>query len=170
MRSHIAACQTVHLPHSVIDIFRYAAREDPDHRQLVERVEAETPAAGIRVFHVNADEVEPVIDAFERRGGDFSDGYNIIVPAWELPRYPAPWAEKLRKFNEVWALSRFIADGLHRLVSQVTMSGKQSKFRPVTSCPAGILVFVNQHLFPFVFKGYGQYIAVNLPCQGDVMK
>src|SRR5439155_8824225 len=73
MRSHIAACQTVHLPHSVVDIFRYAAREDPDHRQLVERVEAEAPASGIRVFHVNADEVEPVIDAFERRGGDFSD-------------------------------------------------------------------------------------------------
>jgi Glycosyl transferases group 1 len=110
LRSHIAACQRVHLPHSVVDIYRYASRTDPDHRRLVEPVEIETPAGGIRVFHVNGDEVESVLRAFAARGGRFDDGYNVIVPAWELPSYPAPWAEQLRRFDEVWALSHFLAD------------------------------------------------------------
>src|SRR5205809_1124893 len=88
MRSHIAACQSVHLPHRVVDIFRYARRDDPDHRKLVEPVEGAAGDGSLRLFHVNGDEVETVLEAFAARGGDFADGYNIIVPAWELPRYP----------------------------------------------------------------------------------
>jgi hypothetical protein len=34
------------------------------------------------------------------------------VPAWELPRYPTEWAENLRQFDEVWALSHFIEGSL----------------------------------------------------------
>ena len=112
LRSHIAACQAVHLPHSIVDIFRYAARTDPDHLALIGSDEVEIPPSGIRIFHVNGDEVESVQKAFSARHGNFADGYNIIVPAWELPRYPAVWAKQLRKFDEVWALSHFIADAL----------------------------------------------------------
>ena len=112
MRSHIAACQSVHLPHKVLDIYRYARRNDPDHRKLVEPVETMTPGVGIRIFHINGDEVEPVLRAFEARGGKFEDGYNIIVPAWELPTYPAAWADQLRQFDEVWALSHFLTESL----------------------------------------------------------
>jgi hypothetical protein len=112
LRSHIAACQNVHLPHAVLDIFRYTTRTDPDHVKLVEVSETKTPRAGIRVFHINGDEVERVIEAFEERGGKFSDGYNIIVPAWELPIYPKEWAVQLRRFDEVWALSHFIESSL----------------------------------------------------------
>jgi glycosyltransferase involved in cell wall biosynthesis len=112
LRSHIAACQAVHLPHWVVDIFRYADRADPDHVQLVGSSEVEVPPSGIRIFHINGDEVETVQKAFADRRGIFADGYNIIVPAWELPRYPAPWAEQLRKFDEVWALSHYIAEAL----------------------------------------------------------
>jgi glycosyltransferase involved in cell wall biosynthesis len=124
LRSHIAACQTVHLPHSVMDIFRHAARADPEHVRLVATSEVEAPAAGIRVFHINGDEVDRAIEAFERRGGTFSDGYNIVVPAWELPRYPQAWAAKLRSFDEVWALSRFIADGLKAANLASTLVGQ----------------------------------------------
>ncbi len=112
MRSHIAACRSVHLPHQVLDVYRYASRGDPDHRKLVEPAETRTPAGGIRIFHVNGDEVEQVLPAFEARGGRFKDGYNIIAPAWELPTYPAGWAEQLRKFDEVWALSHFLTESL----------------------------------------------------------
>ena len=112
MRSHLAACRAVHLPHKVQDIFRYARRADPDHLRLMSGVEVEHPEGGVRVFHVNGDEVESVLRAFEKRGGDFAAGYNIIVPVWELPRYPEVWAKQLRKFDEVWALSHFVADGL----------------------------------------------------------
>ena len=112
LRSHIAACQAVHLSHEVLDIFRYASRSDPDHAKLVAKSETQTPGRGIRIFHVNGDEVDRVIEAFEGRGGKFSDGYNIIVPAWELPTFPEVWASRLRKFDEVWALSHFIAGSL----------------------------------------------------------
>jgi hypothetical protein len=112
MRSHIAACQSVHLQHKVLDIYRYASRTDPDHRKLIDPVETNALADGIRIFHINGDEVEPVLRAFEARGGGFKDGYNIIVPAWELPAYPAAWTDHLRQFDEVWALSHFLADSL----------------------------------------------------------
>jgi Glycosyl transferases group 1 len=128
LRSHIAACQSVHLPHSVVDIYRYASRNDPSHLRLVTAMEIETPPSGIRIFHINGDEVEPVLRAFEARGGNFHDGYNIIVPAWELPTYPAPWAEQLRKFDEVWALSHFLADSLAAAGVSSTHVGQAVEF------------------------------------------
>ena len=109
LRSHIAACRAVHLPCSVVDIFRYAARSDPDHIDLVADCEVDTLGAGIRIFHINGDEVDRVIEACGKR---FFEGYNIIVPAWELPIYPDVWAAQLRKFDEVWALSQFIGGSL----------------------------------------------------------
>ena len=111
MRSHIEACKSVHLDHRVLDIFRYAERTDPEHCHLVEAVETSDPGSGIRVFHVNSDEVEAVLEAFAAHG-EFADGYNIIVPAWELPQFPRIWVEQLNKFNEVWALSHFLGDSL----------------------------------------------------------
>jgi glycosyltransferase involved in cell wall biosynthesis len=113
LRSHIAACRSVHLPFRVMDVFGYDRRDDPDHRALVDGIECGVAdPGGIRIFHCNGDEVEAVLKAFSDKGGDFSGGYNIIVPAWELPVYPAVWASRLRKFDEVWALSRFISDSL----------------------------------------------------------
>ena len=49
---------------------------------------------------------------FEARGNAFAAGRNVVVPAWELPAYPKVWARKLRRFDEVWALSSFIQRGL----------------------------------------------------------
>jgi hypothetical protein len=112
LRSHIRALKSVHLPFSVMDIFRYAARSDVEHKELIESVEVEMPLGGIRIFHINGDEVAPVLQAFDARGGKLADGYNIIVPAWELPTYPMALAESLRHFSEVWALSHFISNGL----------------------------------------------------------
>lgn len=112
MRSHVQACTALRLHHRVLDIFRYAQRTDPVHFQVIGELERRDAPDGIRVFHINGDEAEPVIRAFEARGGRFAAGYNIIVPAWELPAYPAAWAEHLRRFDEVWALSRFVQASL----------------------------------------------------------
>jgi hypothetical protein len=112
LRSHMAACQSVQLSFNTLDIFRYAPRTDPNHVRLIGSSEIEGPIGGIRIFHTNADEIDRVKDAFEQRHGRFSDGYNIIVPAWELSKYPLPWAAKVRQFDEVWALSHFIAESL----------------------------------------------------------
>jgi glycosyltransferase involved in cell wall biosynthesis len=112
MRSHVAALSALHLHHQVFDIFRYAGRTDAEHDRIIGDRETRIPPDGIRIFHINGDEVDNVRTAFEARGGTFADGHNIIVPAWELPRYPMAWVEHLRQFDEVWALSRFIQDSL----------------------------------------------------------
>ena len=128
LRSHVRACTALRLHHGVFDIFRYAARTDPAHVAAIGDRERRDLPGGIRLFHINGDEVAPVIEAFEARGGCFEAGYNIVVPAWELPVYPAAWAAQLRRFDEVWALSRFIqasleAAGLasHRIGQAVEM-------------------------------------------------
>ena len=112
LRSHITALSALNLHHGVLDIFRYAARTDAGHETIIGAREIREPPAGIRIFHVNGDEVDAVFAAFEARGGVLADGFNIIVPAWELPAYPVEWVEKLRLFDEVWALSSFIQASL----------------------------------------------------------
>jgi hypothetical protein len=112
MRSHVSACNALRLHHGVFDIFRYAQRADPAHFAVVGDRERQNVPPGIRIFHVNGDEVDTVIAAFEARGNDFAAGYNVIVPAWELPAYPREWAAKLARFDEVWALSGFVRDSL----------------------------------------------------------
>ena len=92
LRSHVQACTALRLHHRVFDIFRYAQRTDAVHFQVIGERERRDLPGGIRMFHINGDEVERVIEAFEARGGDFAAGYNIVVPAWELPAYPAAWA------------------------------------------------------------------------------
>lgn len=112
LRSHIAACAYAYVNCAVFDIFRYAQRSDPGHLALLGDREIREPPSGIRIFHVNGDEVDRVLDAFAAGGGDFDAGYNIIVPAWELPLYPKQWAVRLAKFDEVWALSAFVQESL----------------------------------------------------------
>jgi glycosyltransferase involved in cell wall biosynthesis len=53
-----------------------------------------------------------VLESLAAKGGRFDDGYNIIVPAWELPSYPKEWSKQLARFDEVWALSTFIQKSL----------------------------------------------------------
>ncbi len=112
LRSHVRACSALRLHHRVFDIYRYAQRTDVVHFQVVGELERRDLPGGIRVFHINGDEVERVVQEFAARGGNFEAGYNIIVPAWELPKYPAAWAAQLRRFDEVWALSGFIGASL----------------------------------------------------------
>jgi glycosyltransferase involved in cell wall biosynthesis len=110
LRSHLSAASRVLIDWGVLDIFRYAQRSDPVHFATVGTRELTEPRGGIRVFHINGDEVESVLAAFAARGGDFDAGYNIIAPAWELPIYPKQWAAQLARFDEVWALSDFLRE------------------------------------------------------------
>jgi len=112
LRSHVAAADAVGLHHRVLDIFRHSSRSDQAHHTALGALETTEAPRGIRVFHVNGDEVENVAAAFEARGGDWAAGVNVIVPAWELPTYPKVWAKALARFDEVWAISRFVRDGL----------------------------------------------------------
>ncbi len=112
LRAHLRACQAVCLPARVLDLFRYAPRDDAEHAALVQPVETETLPGGLRIFHLNGDEVARAMQRLDDTGQDFAGGRNVVVPAWELARYPAGWAAGLRRFDEVWALSSFIRDAL----------------------------------------------------------
>lgn len=135
MRSHISACSALRLHHRVFDIFRYAQRSDPAHFGVVEDRERRNVPGGIRIFHVNGDEVEAVIAAFEGMGGDFAAGHNVIVPAWELPTYPREWARQLARFDEVWALSGFIRESLAAAGLGATLIGQSVETDPVAFLP-----------------------------------
>ena len=135
LRSHVQACTTLRLHHRVFDIFRYAQRTDPVHFQVIGELERRDLPGGIRVFHINGDEAGPVIKEFEARGGDFGAGYNVIVPAWELPEYPAAWAGQLRRFDEVWALSRFTQASLTKAGVASHLIGQAVELEAGTNLP-----------------------------------
>ena len=135
MRSHLAACAAVHVELSVHDIFRYAQRIDPAYHALVGASEVDRVPGGIRIFHVNGDEIDNVLAALEARGSSFAEGYNIVVPAWELPRYPRVWARKLARFDEVWALSTFIQQSLAAAGLPSHLVGQSVEFPPGPCLP-----------------------------------
>ena len=153
MRSHISALSAVGVEPRVVDIFRYASREDPNHVNLVQSNEVSPRSAThIRIFHINGDEVETAIGTLEQNGFDFSAGYNVIVPAWELPAYPAKWSALLGRFDSVWALSSFIhssllASGVHSTyVGQSVEVGRQA-FLPRAFFGIRESAFVLLHFF-----------------------
>jgi hypothetical protein len=153
MRSHISALLAVGVEPKVLDIFRYASREDPHHMRLIRQHEVSPRSVtDIRIFHINGDEVETAIAALEQDDFDFSAGYNVIVPAWELPIYPAKWTALLRRFDAVWALSSFIhssllASGLESTyVGQSVEVGKQA-FLPRAYFGIRESAFVLLHFF-----------------------
>jgi glycosyltransferase involved in cell wall biosynthesis len=105
LRAAGVACQ-------VLDIYGLFSR-DPWREiapQLVPRL-----TNGINVFYINGDEVEQTL-AHLNAVPTFP-GHNVVVPMWELSRYPAAPARQLERFDEVWALSTFIKDSLEGRVS-----------------------------------------------------
>ena len=113
MRAGVRSLKAAGLQPKVIDIYRHSKRSDGDFRSLVLPLEVPNiDRGGIRIFHVNGNEVVEVLTALRDMGSDFDAGYNIIVPAWELPNYPAEWAEQLTKFDECWAISNFVKQSL----------------------------------------------------------
>lgn len=90
-------------------------------------------SSDINLFHINGDEVAQALAHL--RDPNFAKAYNIILPVWELPRYPSDWAEALNQFDEVWASSEFIARALSTGVT-----------RPVRLMPQAVAPALTQHL------------------------
>ena len=113
LRASTRALMAAAVPVSVYDIFRYSSRDDDAINLIFEPLETTVISPGsIRIFHINGDEVDKVINSLQEKGHSLDDGYNIIVPAWELPIYPIKWVPKLQKFDEIWAISHFVKDAL----------------------------------------------------------
>jgi glycosyltransferase involved in cell wall biosynthesis len=79
--------------------------QEPEMAQAREMLPCMTKEFGaINIFNLNGDEIEPVL----KHLGGMPKGFNIIAPAWELPRFPAEWAEQVNRFDEAWCESAFI--------------------------------------------------------------
>jgi glycosyltransferase involved in cell wall biosynthesis len=91
--------------------------ERPGEADLAEfsgsMVDEPTP---INLFHINGNEVDQVWKHMNHNRP--WSGYNVIYPLWELPRYPKEWAVELDRFDEIWAPSRFIMEGLQEVCSK----------------------------------------------------
>jgi hypothetical protein len=112
LRANIRALSALDEPLQALDIYRAAPRCDPSHLKLIEPIETRRPGDGVRIFHLNGDEIEPALAAFTALGGVFEAGVNVVAPAWELPVYPEVWAREIKRFDEVWAISRFVQASL----------------------------------------------------------
>ena len=76
---------------------------------------ANSPAP-INLFHINGNEVQQVWKHLNYNQP--WTGYNVIYPLWELPHYPKEWAVELDRFDEIWAPSRFVMEGLQEVCTK----------------------------------------------------
>lgn len=119
LRAVHRALTTVGAPPQVYDLHLNPELDELEDSELQKHVIDRPPRDGIRLFHCNGDEATDARLALNaRRSGSFESGYNIIFPAWELPRYPKVWAPNLDHFDEVWAPTQFVLDSL---VGQITV-------------------------------------------------
>ncbi len=133
LRLSFAACRSVAIDTRVRDVWNF---QSPEAAQLSEIVPFLTTEYGaVNLFHINGNEIAPALD----RIGPLPDGYNIVLPFWELPRYPTEWARELERFDEVWAASDFIRQSVAAAVdrpvfhmplpTEVSLSGYMSRRR-----------------------------------------
>ncbi len=99
----------------------------------------------INIYHINGNEVEQSLKHLSTTV-EWS-GYNIIYPFWELAIYPEVWARHLDKFDEIWAATDFIYQGL-----------KNAFERPVAhmpmSCDVSVAKFYGRRYFKIPESAY----------------
>jgi glycosyltransferase involved in cell wall biosynthesis len=120
---------------------------------------------GINIFYINSDEVE---QALAHLGAvPTFPGYNIIVPAWELSRYPAISARQLERFHEVWALSGFTRDSLAGRVSVPVHHLSFASEVRVTSFLGRTFFAIPERTYAFLFLfDFTSYIGRKNPFAG----
>lgn len=114
LRATFRSLRAVYTPPKLHDIYKFVAASDAEHIEFGSNlVESSAP---INIFHINGNEVEQALEHLSRV--QFWNGYNIIYPLWELPHYPKEWATQLDRFDEIWAASRFVMQGLEQACSK----------------------------------------------------
>ncbi len=116
----------------------------------------------VNFFSLNADEVDQAMEVLDQRGcrPAFERAYNIIYPAWELAKYPEPWARILERFDEVWAPSGFIQEAIAPVVDRPVVPMSQAVELTVSSLLGrrhfGIPEDAFVCLFYFDFSSYAE--------------
>lgn len=112
LRSTVRALRAVGLKPRLIDVYGLDRGRDPDLERAFGADVTRSLSPALNLFCINANELDEVLARIDQTG--FSSARNIIFPAWELPDYPAVWAEKLAAFDAIWAPSHFVQDALAR--------------------------------------------------------
>jgi glycosyltransferase involved in cell wall biosynthesis len=157
-RAAIRALDAARVPVRVVDVYGMDRRRDAG----LEAEFAPRLAAGLsprmNLFCINADEVEPTLNRMETAA--FESAYNIIYPAWELARYPEPWARILERFDEVWAPSAFVRDAIAPAVDRPVQHMPLSVEPRLGSFLGRRYFAIPEHafaiLFSFDFSSYAQ--------------
>jgi len=108
LASFSKALDAVYLRHTIYDIYNYSQEWRSTKVWLNAKETRDPNAADIRIFHINGDEIETCLEYLEKNGFNFNAGKNIIIPAWELAKYPKLWHKDINKFDEIWAISHFV--------------------------------------------------------------
>lgn len=108
LRSSFRSFRSTVLKPTIADIYKLNSPADDDQNEFYPFCSDYT--APVNVYCINGNEVEQALKHLSHQ--EAWEGYNIIYPAWELPKYPKVWADQLDKFDEIWASSSFIYDSL----------------------------------------------------------
>ena len=114
VRATFRSLNAVYQPPQLHDIYKLVPASDDEVAEFGQAM-VEDPAP-INIFHINGNEVAGALEHINQARP--WTGYNIIYPLWELPRYPQEWAVQLDRFDEIWAASRFVMDGLKEACSK----------------------------------------------------
>jgi glycosyltransferase involved in cell wall biosynthesis len=124
LRIGIRGMRAAGTPTKVSDAFGTASN-DPQLLALYGVDLVKESSSDFNLFCINADEVERALSHLGKRVS--KGAYNIILPYWELSKYPEQWLPELAKFDEVWAPSKFIHDSLAgKLTNRLTYLASSS--------------------------------------------
>ena len=117
LRAIWRALATAGITARIVDVADPPVRDDPELLAELGPHLTDEPRDGFRLFHLNGDEIGPHLLPLLRGAVEtFGASYNIVFPAWELPRYPAEWGARLDQFDEVWTATRFADDAIRPAV------------------------------------------------------
>src|SRR5712691_5751080 len=71
IRTHAAALRAGGADPKIYDVYRFCERADPEYAVMVGNSETEHVESGIRIFHINGDEVDDVVSTLEAKGQRF---------------------------------------------------------------------------------------------------
>lgn len=113
LRSSFRALRSIGLRPAVLDVYELQTPEPPAESEFGPFLEKGFRT--LNLFHINGDEVEPILAHLAGRPSP-RQMWRAVIPLWELPNYPTQWAQLLEQFDEVWASSLFIERALSEAV------------------------------------------------------
>lgn len=143
------AAEAAALPLALIDL-KLPCKNSLSDNTFTARLQAENPHP-VNVFHVDPPGMR---DLDHHHGAGFRRGkYNIGYWAWELPEFPDAWIHFSSYCDEVWAPSRFAAEGIAQKVPVpvITMPHAIAFPRPAGNGRQKFGLPANQFLFLFLY-------------------